>query len=198
MESVRKMLARHFSVRLLLLGSVVFLAACGGSGATQPPGATPPAQEAKSTPTTPTRPAQTPAATPQAAGAAIDPCSLLTKAEVEAAIGVAVTEPAREVVGPMAACNFNDPNAPIFRTVTVMVTTFDTSLQAKGAFEMITAERTSVPGIGDDAYWVELGFYSLSVLKGRYNVDVNVGPVDGKDRLAIAKGLAAKALARMP
>jgi len=178
---------------LLAVGIILLLAACNGGGG---------GEESTGDQTTPTEqetqaPAETEEPEEEVAGGDIDPCALVTKEEVETVIGVSVTEPALEVIDPMASCYFNDPETPIFHTVSVNVLTFEDEDQAGDVFEFGSENFETVTGIGEDAYWAEAPFSSLEILQGKYNVSIDVSP-DGWDALAIAKELAAIALARMP
>jgi hypothetical protein len=198
------------ALTLLAVSGLLLLAACGGgSGESTPsPGGTQaPAQlrtpavtsVATGTPTPAGTPSagqtQTPATAQPSAGE-LDPCALLTKAEVEAAIGTSVVGPTNEVVGPLASCYFNDPQTPVFHTVTVSVLTAEDSGQAREAFGLGREGSETVTGIGEDAYWDSV-LNGLEVLKGKYDVSVNVSP-DGWDARAVAEELAAKAVDRLP
>ena len=186
---------------LLSVGIILLLAACnGGGGGEESTGdqTTPTEQETQAPAEEETQaPAQTEEPEEEVAGGDIDPCALVTKEEVETAIGVSLTEPALEVVDQFATCYFNDPETPIFHTVSVNVLTLEDEDQAMEVFELGSENFQTVTGIGEDAYWAEAPFSSLEILQGKYNVSIDVSP-DGWDALAIAKELAAIALARMP
>jgi hypothetical protein len=85
------------------LGGLLLLAACSRSGDSDHSSA--PAPTAS-----PTRTAS-PAAVP------IDACSLLTKAELEAAIGRPVAEPRKKEDANLTNCEYGDPEPPTFPTV---------------------------------------------------------------------------------
>ena len=182
---------------------VLLLAACGGNGeeSTTPAAGT---QAATPAETPAESPATTPAATEEPGGnggqvssGEIDPCALLTKEEVEAAVGTSVTEPEGSVEQQFAECDFNDPDAPDWLIVGVSVFTLEDKDQARDSFELGSGSWETVTGIGDDAYWAD-ALNSLEVLKGRYDISIDVAPTDGKDDLAIAKELAAKVVDRLP
>jgi len=185
----------------LAVGVILLLAACngGGDGGESTGDQATPAEEETQEPTADET--EEPAATEEPVdGAAgnVDPCALVTKEEVETALGASVTEPEEEVIDPFASCYFNDPESPIFHTVTVSVVTLEDEDQARDAFELGRENFETVTGIGEDAYWAEEPFNSLEILQGRYDVSIDVAPTDGKDELAVAKELAAKVLSRLP
>ena len=194
---------------LLAVGIILLLAACnGGRGGEESTGdqTTPAEQETQAPAEEETQapaeqetqaPAETEEPEEEVAGGEVDPCALVTKEEVETAIGVSVTEPALEVIDQFASCYFNDPETPIFHTVSVNVLTLEDEDQAMDIFEVGRENFETVTGIGEDAYWAEAPFSSLEILQGKYNVSIDVSP-DGWDALAVAKELAAKALGRLP
>ena len=187
-----------------LLGGLLVIAACGGDNEESTPSTqasgTPAATGTRTATGTPAAQAtQTPAATAGPSGAAIDPCSLLTKAEVEAAIGTSVLEPQREDIANLVTCSYNDPEAPIFRIVSVSVLIGENADQASDVYELAkdnAADAETVGGIGNDAFWDSV-LNGLEVLEGKYDVRIDVSP-DGGDELAIAKDLAAKVVDRLP
>jgi hypothetical protein len=198
------------ALSFLTIFGLVLLAACGGGNeestttpagtraptATQAPTET---QSAEATESPAAEATQTATEAPQASGGEIDPCSLLTKAEVEAAIGTSVTEPEPEETANLVACNYNDPSTPIFHLVSVTVLIGANADEASDLYELAkdnAAEAQTVGGLGDDAFWDSV-FNGLEVLKGKYDFRIDVSPDDG-DELAIAKDLAAKALDRLP
>ena len=191
-----------------LLGGLLVFAACGGDDeestpSTQVVGTAAATSAATSTRTATGTPAaeatQTPGATAEPSGAAIDPCSLLTKAEVEAAIGASVTEPEPEAAANLVACSYNDPETPIFSLVSVTVFIGGDANEASDVYELTkdnAADAETVGGIGNDAFWDSV-LNGLEVLEGKYDVRIDVSP-DGGDELAIAKDLAAKVVDRLP
>ena len=200
------------------LSGLLLLAACGGDdgettatpsgtqapAVTQTPSGTPAARETQTpaegeTQTPATETTETATATPQASSGAIDPCSLLTKAEVEAAIGTSVTGPESEQSANLVACDFNDPQTPIFHLVSVSVLIGGDANEASDVYELAkdnAADAQTVGGIGNDAFWDSV-LNGLEVLKGKYDIRIDVSP-DGGDELAIAKDLAAKVVDRLP
>jgi hypothetical protein len=194
------------AVSFLALSGVFLLAGCGGnneeSTATPERTGTPAATSAATQPSAGTPAAaatQTATAAPQASGGEIDPCALLTKAEVEAAIGTSVTEPVPEVVPSLVTCNYNDPETPIFHLVSVTVLIGENANDASDAYELAkdnAAEAQSVGAIGNDAFWDDI-LNGLEVLQGKYDVRIDVSP-DGWDARAVAEELAPTVLDRLP
>ena len=210
---------RALAALSLALSGLFLLAACGGDneestatpGGTRTPAATsvatgtrtptgtPSAQQTQTAGAASPRATLVATKTPQASGGAIDACSLLTKAEVEAAIGASVTEPEPEQSANLVACDFNDPNTPIFHLVSVSVLIGENANEASDVYELAkdnAADAETVGGIGNGAFWDGV-LNGLEVLKGKYDVRIDVSP-DGGDELAIAKGLAAKVVDRLP
>jgi len=187
-----------------LLGGLLVIAACGGDNeestpSTQASGTAAATGTRTATGTPAAQATQTPAATAGPSGAAIDPCSLLTKAEVEAAIGASVTEPEPEAAANLVACSYNDPETPIFSLVSVTVFIGGDANEASDVYELTkdnAADAETVGGIGNDAFWDSV-LNGLEVLEGKYDVRIDVSP-DGGDELAIAKDLAAKVVDRLP
>jgi hypothetical protein len=130
-------------------------------------------------------------------------CTLLTKAEVEAAIGRKVTAPLEEQLPQLSGCRFGDPDAPLmngrplFAHFTVNVLTFDSPAAADQVFEMgkrNAAAAQAVTGLGDEAFWDDI-LHTLWVRKGKYELELDVPKDSGG--VTAAKALAAKALARL-
>ena len=192
----------------LVLSGLFLLAACGGddeestpsaSGTQAPVQTRTPAGTETPVGTPAAGATQTPAATAEPSAGAIDPCALLTKAEVEAAIGTSVTEPEPEEVANLVACSYNDPETPIFSLVSVTVLIGGDANEAKDVYELAkgnAADAETVAGIGDDAFWDGI-LNGLEILKGKYDVRIDVSP-DGLDELTAAKDLAAKVVDRLP
>jgi hypothetical protein len=193
----------------LTLSGLVLLAACGGDDEEEstatPSGTGAPAATQTTTGTQAPAETASPAAeetattAPQASGGEIDPCALLTKAEVEAAIGASVTEPEAEQVANLVACSYNDPETPIFSLVSVTVFIGENADQASDVYELTkdnAADAQSVGGIGNDAFWDSV-LNGLEILEGKYDIRVDVSP-DGWDARAVAEDLAAKVVDRLP
>ena len=167
----------------------------GASGDAQPTTAAAAQRTATAPPSSTSRPAGTQATS------TLDVCSLLTKAEVEAAVRGTVLDPRAsvEIPGTSSACSFNSPQFPSLQVV--RVTYFTGSETAIRGIFAPGPNDMKISGIGEDAYWSEI-LGTLSILKGRYNVDVQVtdagGAVTRANRLSVARELAPKALARVP
>lgn len=219
-------LKKHLATRGFLLltlclaiGALLALSACSGGGAgssggqltATAPSSQPPAQA----PATPkpaaqaTQPPAQPASTAAAGGAQtsssveVDACKLLTKAEVESAVGRPLGEPVSrltEYAEPSYAssCGYSAPGFEAFVNSTVFVGR--DAAQAKELYQthkkaaMDTASSVApAAGVGEEAFWVDVSG-NLTVLKGRYEVKVSV--VNGG--LEAVKGLASKMLERLP
>jgi hypothetical protein len=176
--------------------SILIVAGCGTSAATSSP-------VAQGTPAAVT----TPAASDQAAGpsvaaqqstsqagAAVDPCTLITQAEAAAALGEPV-DPGKQAAAGASSCLWsgNDPSK-IVSTDAVDVAVIDVSTfnQSHKAGAGITV--TPVPGLGDEAYFVDLGmgFVNLHVRKGSttFTVDVMLSGASNDKVMAADKSLA--------
>lgn len=213
----RRVLQMALGAVVILAGLAVFAGQCGGGAAE--PTAAPIATSAPATvPTATTAPAtavtatSAPAATstpPPASGEtptsssdfSLDVCSLLTKQEVEAAIGMAVLEPRPEVVDTFFSCGYQDPDDPDHGLVSVSTIVGADREEAEFSYEVGKKNNASisqtVDGVGEDAYWLEV-FGDLNILKGNYDITIGVASEAGEDRISIAKDLAEKVLSRLP
>ena len=137
-----------------LLASAVALAACGGggSGSKSPTAAPSGGSTAAASPTGDAAPAATTQS--QASSDEIDACTLISKADVEAAIGTAVLDPKPEQFPNLASCQFGDPGAPVFHLVSVTVVTESSAGDAKSLFDLGKSNANdpqTVDGVGEDA-----------------------------------------------
>jgi hypothetical protein len=137
------------------------------------------------------------AQTAQRPPAPIDACSLVTKAEVEAAVGAPVTEPQKRQEANQTNCEFGDAKAPVFTTrLWVSVTTGASASQAKAEHDMnrmfVAADLRPVSGVGDDAFW-NSRVTALWVLRGKHQFSIHRAP-----NPETAKSLALKILHRLP
>jgi hypothetical protein len=100
--------------------------------------------------------------------AGIDPCRLVTKQEAQAVLGAAVASetspPARAHNSGVRICSIQGENG---RALTVFVGT-----KTKEAFDHEKSGKTSVTGIGDDAYAVPPGI--VAVRKGETAVTLSM------------------------
>ena len=167
----------------LLLGTAVLalllLAGCGGTnGAASSGGAsTQSAQQTQKT-TDKTKPSSV----------EIDPCSLVTKAEVEQALGVGVGQPEKPPEAPFS-CRYTGEKGQGLAVLVVLVRPGTT----KSAFESVKEQfpgAENVSGAGDDAFFIG---NQLNVLKG--DTYLNVG---GDASLEALQSLTQKALGRLP
>jgi hypothetical protein len=130
----------------------------------------------------------------------VDACSLLTKADAEAATGEKLGDP--KALGKGSSCEFLDGNQ--VKVVLVSVSSQKDPSTAKQLFDAISAGKEPASGFGDAAYWSELmGAERLNILKGSTTVMVQVGlirstgPAKEPARKAAA-AIAGKVLGKLP
>ena len=139
---------RNVSIRILVFGLLLVLAACGASA--------PATNGADGDGGDDAPPADAPAGTEPGE------CELLSLDEVSAATGVEVTGTIGANQAGQAACNYNDADG--FPVVTYIVMTSDAGVAPQTGYDSITDGTEPVSGIGDQAKWHELG--TLYVLEG--------------------------------
>jgi len=140
----------------------------------------------------------TPTGATSQATAALDPCTLITKAEVEAATKMTVAAGVKSQVANLAICEFADPKAPATKIATLNVLVGAKPADAKGAFDLAKSNAASVEavaGVGDQAYWDKY-LRILRATKGRYQIDLTVDSSAGG--LDAAKTIVTKAASRLP
>ena len=133
-----------------------------------------------------------------AASAAPDACSLVTKADAEAAIGATVTGPEKSSgMGTMDQCQYlySGERLADQGAVTVQVYPVDIASQQK-AFAEAGEAMEPVSGIGQAAFWVP-GHSALHVGKGNVTASFSVTR-QGIDMKAASRALAEKGVARLP
>jgi Protein of unknown function (DUF3558) len=196
--------------RWCLLLALPLLAACAAPAApitpvtTAAPAAGQPTSTASAQPTV-TSVARTPAAasaspSAQASANDVDPCSLITKAEAEAALGEPVQEPKVTTLG-MRTCSF----LPVKESLDKRIVSV--GVQRAGgpnldAIKQVTSETANtapVPGIGEKAVWEKGGVDELWILQGNALIRVVVStPAKPESvRLDAAKHLAQSVLGRL-
>ena len=193
---------------LLALAGLLLLAACGGdddeetaatpSGtqaavATQTPSGTPAAEATESPAAEATETAES---IPEPSAGEIDPCALVTKEEAEAIVGESLGDPLVTITELLASCLYSTPD---FESVNVDVLIYDSEDNAEGGFEVALDinDYPEVEGIGDRAYDSRpLG--DITVLKGKYELSVDVSVEDTDADFETAKDVAAKAVDRLP
>jgi hypothetical protein len=121
------------------------------------------------------------------------PCSLLTSAEVSAAVGTNVGS-----AQPIATtgCSWTAPH------VIVSVSLWDANDWGKMKTPLAGTSKTSVAGLGDDAFFTTLGsadkqFATLTVKKGSTAYVIKVYGGNAADQMAKEKTLAANVLAKL-
>ncbi len=178
------------SLRIALV--LVLSAACGGASEPAPAGST----------ATPAAGSKEPAP-PQ-----VNACTLFSKAEIEAAAGRPVRDPAEETLANLSTCGYGDPNSPLVagrsqtKTVALSVVSGDAGYfegpvaQTAALYEMAVknaGEIQQVSGLGDKAHWASS---TLRVLRGAYMLEVEVDAGDASRK--IAEQLARMAIERLP
>jgi len=191
---------------LLAISGLFLLAACGGDDKES----TVPAQ-ATATPTgTPSAGgAQAPAATAQPAAGELDPCALVTKSDAEAVLGISLSGPERQTVGPFESCMYSDGTLSNYVQVQVgsdvyTLSTFDDAMEA--AAEELDIEAEEVSGVGDKAYglagvlWVQKGDVTLNFTVHRPVIAELERQGYGEQRQLMLRALplASKALEALP
>lgn len=144
----------------------------------------------------------------ETAKALIDPGSLLTKAEAEAALGGKVKEPElKDTKNPLGQkiCFYEPVSEKIDHFIQISV------VQNEGIAEKARQNGTSVTqlyqetkknltdakpvsGIGDEAFW---GTGGLHILKGNVYLVISVGNTSKPESLELAKGVAGKVVSRL-
>ena len=156
-------------------------------------------------------PAPTPApdnpAPPAGQANAVDACTLVSKAEVEAITKRKASDPTGAPSGGMSQCTFGDPesNAPL-GLVKVVALNAGGPGPARSAYEVVTTDaKEKVEGVGEGAS-LKNDEYSthLFVLKGAYSLEVTVNLADkslkrdAAAEKAAAIEIAKKAAAKLP
>jgi hypothetical protein len=129
-----------------------------------------------------------------AAAQSVAPCSLLTSAQVTAAVGVSVGA-AQPIAG--TGCSWTAPH------MIVTVSLWDGSKWNQMKTPAPGMNRTAVSGLGDDAFYTTIGpgsgkqFVTLSVKKGgtAYLIKVYGPPVT--DQMSMEKALAGNVLSKL-
>ncbi len=196
-------------VAVLVLAALLTLTACGGGGEEEAT-ATTPADETSTQAPTVEQPTATPEeTTPEAAespAVRIDWCDLVTAEEADEALGEFVT-------GILSVGHGNC----LWHTDSVIYLRIEQGsaddLQADAEMEGVAGEP--VPGIGEEAAWfdgvrlpshhidfegttVALGVLSVRQGDAYLRIMLNLPEADSSTQLEIAKGLAAKAIERIP
>jgi hypothetical protein len=182
---------------VMSLAAAVSMAACGGGSGSKSATAAPSGDSTTSVSPTTAAGAPTP---PQASSGEIDACALVSKSDVEAAIGKTVLDPKPQQFPGLASCDFNDPSAPVFRLAGVNVVTEANASDAQSLFDFGKSNANDpqkVDGVGEDAYW-DATLNTLDTVQGKYEISIDVAPDEGVDTLTAAKAIAAKVLANLP
>ena len=195
------------ALSFLALSGLLLLAACGGDdeeSTVAPSGTRAPAvtqtaagtQSAGATQTAESAATQAATTAPQTSGGDLDPCALVTKAEAEAIVGESLDEPVVTITELLASCLYSTPD---FDSVSVDVLIYDREDDAKSGFQLAIDinDYPEVEGIGDQAY-DSRPIGDITVLKGKYELSVDVSVEGGDADFETAKDVAAKAVDRLP
>jgi hypothetical protein len=201
----------------LIISTILFvlllsLAGCAGSKPpAQPPVTLPPVAA-----TQPGVPTQPPVATQPAvqapASAAIDACTLLTKADAEQILGKPVDAPTHPVTGNetfiVDSCEYRVTGATPLDNATLIVTVPAAGDQAtaQAAFNLAKTQAQAaygsapldVPGVGDAAFWVGGAGNNLSILKGNVYATLSASTQKGDSASQSLLDLAKVVLGRLP
>lgn len=137
----------------------------------------------------------------------INPCSLLTKAEAELALGEQVKEQelsdSRNVLG-QKICIYSAASSMRFIQLSIVQTSgmdkvmkeqgYTSAMLYKDTESMMTSPQP-ISGIGDQAFW---GTPGLHVLKGETYLTISVGNTDLAENLELAKKIAQKVIQKLP
>ena len=181
-EPVR--LATRVAGALLLMGALVLSGACGGKDSSSETGAGTSLDSAEGGAAARATEIARAVATAQATAAAqaqasgVDPCRVVTKEELEAALGVALN-PGQLRAGECAYKAQSDPNPGTMPSVTVTILR---SRSARTSYDYLresaSSRATDVPGLGDKAYVFIGGSMpdnrEIQVLKGDVLFSINL------------------------
>lgn len=145
-----------------------------------------------------------------------DACSLLTQAQVTAAVGFAVDVGTHPTPKNSHACEWAESNASVFerKTITVRLVAADAYDSSRKLMEATAAQLkddkdeqddasqltvTPVTGLGDDAYYAAMGAHpNLNVKKGSVAFSVEIFGEIPRDKIkAIEKTLATQILSKL-
>ena len=179
------------SALLLAVCATLILAACGGDDGDKP---------SASASVSPSQSASTasPISTPAGTGGGDLPCILITKQEAEQALGEPLGEPQSGALAGTISCGFQpSPDRGVLISITKGASKADFEANVKQGAELLHAQAQPVPGVGDEAFWLEP---YLIVLKSDvfFRISVWSPQISAPDQLERAKGLALKAAARIP
>lgn len=148
-----------------------------------------------------TEAAATQASNGSGSGAPVDPCSLITAAEAQNALGEAANPPVSMDLGSgLSTCKYD--TATGLKEVGIDVHVFSDSAGATAEFDKnkqgiidVGGKVEPISGIGDQAFSTE---HTVDVLKGTTFLVVVVNAKSTEDDIAIAKSIAQQAVARLP
>ena len=141
---------------------------------------------------------------PAATAASVDACSLLTPAELSAAVGVPMDSYSHTNMGATNSCTWMSPPStgrppPTLVWLQLWVMQFVEQIFEQEKYRAGRENITSVSGLGDDAYYVQIGPMTiLNVKKGSIEVQVTwTGTTDQQSVLDGEKTIAAQVLSEL-
>jgi len=104
-------------------------------------------------------------------GKKIDPCALLTKAEIEAAVGKPVGDSkpgANQNPAVGVSCTFTIASFGSFNLLIKPLSSYETPAKIKAAFQKRNTKMAAAPGVGADAFFLFPGYgmVQLNAFKG--------------------------------
>lgn len=130
----------------------------------------------------------------------IDPCSLLSKADVQQATGQQITDPKANTTN-AAVCDYRAGAGGILNVVVVPLRAGETADKFVAEAQKRKMQLTEAKGIGDRSFWItqNFGMLQLSTYKGAYNVIITMllpGSGEAKQKAA-AEQMMKKALTKL-
>lgn len=187
---------------LLTIGVALFATACNSDDDPEGPSGDSPAASATTDPNATTSDPDASATSEGAAGSnpdgedGINPCSLVTKEEAEAALGKPVADAERPEVAQGLICQFVGSEGADVWQLQILVTQTGSAESMTSAFasareSIAETNPEDVSGIGDEAFWIP-GANQLNIREGNTYIIVA-----GDASLDVLKGVAEKALGRL-
>ena len=162
------------------------LAACGSDGDGYGNGGSPTATEPVATASAPTD---------GAPSIEIDPCALVTADQAEAVLGAPVGPTQPSEIPPIVSCTYQTNSELLY----VQLIVYENEAQARQGFDLAVDvnDFTEIDGLGEDAYNSQ-PIFDVSVLRGVYELSIDISAGEPETQLEQATELARTALERLP